>query len=386
MADGTEHPDDSANYEAWLKASEHRPQPNALGYSPSNPSFSQSIDDLRTDWRKPRYVLPSLKYFSPVREMFALAYAVMVFSILTLASFQEWHAYSSGEGLDVSSTDFISIAALFLVAAIGAAAELRRITLRWGLRRQAGRQIVTAEYRIALSPVEAGVMMDAYSDSNEVAAVLSSLQANGNLTTEMHDGAQCARIANRQTLGRDEKVFVDNLFGADDLITTDYLRRHAAEAGKHMQKEAYQRMLSAGDMPVLTGLSKVNFFVLKVLTIVGFGIGAMLFIAIFMPESYVINYPRYPVYAWQLIFIALTYAVLLVVPAQAYFTRVFSREGMEKYREAAGLYGYIEIVLMGHFDNETLAKSERDYYLPYAQAFGLEPAYFDFDKNTQQTK
>lgn len=62
---------------------------------------------------------------------------------------------------------------------------------------------------------------------------------------------------------------------------------------------------------------------------------------------------------------------------QAYFTAVFSKQGMEKYAEAAGLYMYIETVLAGHFGNGELSKSEEDKYLPYAQAFGLEPAYMD---------
>ena len=332
-----------------------------------------AFHDLQAGLKKPRSALPSLSYFSPIKTIYAVVYASMVFSILAHACYQLWYAWRSGQGLDADVAGYTFGAVFFLVAAVGAAAQLQRVTLRLGLRRQAKQQTIVVGYRSSLSPVEAGVLLNAYCSDYESRAVMTSLMRRGFISP----GTSAGGLGIRQTVGRDimtpdEQIFVNSLFNDSDEAPAELMQSKVAVAGQTMQTGVYRRMQQSGDLPDMTTMQVIQYYVLKILSIVGFPIGGLLFALLFDPNSYVILYPRYPVAFWQLGFIVVLLMILILVPLRAYCTNVFSKTGLEKYREAAGLYMYIETVLKGRFQDGNLAQSEIDYYLPYAQAFGLE--------------
>lgn len=93
---------------------------------------------------------------------------------------------------------------------------------------------------------------------------------------------------------------------------------------------------------------------------------------LFRADSYVISYPRYPVYAWQLGFIVCLLTITIFVPLQAYYSRLLSKSGMEQYRQAVGMYLYVKTALQGRFEEGYLSDQEMKYYKPYAQAFGID--------------
>jgi len=361
------------HFRRYARSYRDRTKPRRLYGAGKYDSHGDAVTELISDWSKPRYALPSLKYLSPLSIGLAQAYAAMVFGTLSFASYQLWHAYSSGEGLDASSVEFIGPAIMFLVAAIGAAAQLRRVTLRLALRRQAKAETVIHEHEILLSPIEAGIMIDAYSNSNEILATLTSLEIKGYLDDSLSGGQSGLRLRqSEQQLTVDEAIFLKHMFNSTSEISESDVDSALRAAGSEMHKAAFKRLLANGDVPLLSAWGKIQYFVLRTFSIVGFAIGLLLFSLLFNENSYRINYPRYPVELWQLGFIVLLMLILVAVPLQAYFTKVFTKRGMEKYRQAAGLYMYIETVLKGKFEDGHLAKSERDYYLPYAQALGLD--------------
>ena len=195
-------------------------QPRRLYDAGKYDSHGDAVTELIGDWSKPRYALPSLKYLSPLSIGLAQAYAAMVFGVLSISSYQLWYAYSSGEGLDTSPVGFIGPAIMFLVAAIGAAAQLRRVTLRWALRRQAKAETIIHEHDISLSPIEAGIMIDAYSSSNEILATLTSLETKGYLDDRLSGGQSGLRLRqSERQLTIDESIFLKHIFTSTSEIS-----------------------------------------------------------------------------------------------------------------------------------------------------------------------
>ncbi len=268
-----------------------------------------------------RYVLPDLKYFNPWRAAFAGLFALIIWAVLAESAWQLYYAWSSGEGLDVDVHGYLLAAGAFLIAAITATVGLRRVFLWLGMRRQARNQVVVPEYTSTLSPVEAGVILDAYSDAREQRATK---------------------------------------------------RTRSATTVQSVRDQAYIRLRDQGDIQELSKLGTVARVFVRILAPFGYFIGLLMFIGIFEPQTHVIGYPRYDVAWWQLFFIVLLLILAICIPVQAYFSRIFTKSGMEKYRQAAGLYMYISTVMRDRFDNGELSAKETAYYLPYAQAFGIE--------------
>ncbi len=329
--------------------------------------------DLLSDWQKPRYALPSLRYLQTREVVEYTIYAFLVFAAEFFAAYQVVHAYVSKEGLDISPVGFIGPALLYLVAAAGAAFQLRRVAMRLALRRQARDQIVTVGYKTTLTPVEAGVMLDVFSSEDEAYAMLYHLQAQGKLEAcTFMDGPMLKIIDTAGHFTTDEQIFIGALFGGERELYWEQVKVRMGGAAEVLRHDVYRRLVQQGLVPTLTASGKVIYFIGRTMTIVGGVISLLLFWQFFNPESYVIHYPRYPVETWQLGFVGILFALLVLVPLHAYLSPVLSKSGLEKYREAAGLYMYIESALKGRFTEGKLAQSEMDYYLPYAQAFGLD--------------
>jgi hypothetical protein len=359
-------------------------EPLTPGQAFKNLKDSLLHGELATDWRKPRTSLPGFGYLRSWYVAWSSLYVIILSSILLLSVGQIVYAYYSGTGFDVKSEEFIGPALIFIVAAYGAAGQLRRITMAHSIRRQAKQQVVIAEYKTDLSPVEVGVMLDAVSDDNEIAGTVLQLLNKGVLEiVESDTGPVLRQKGNTASITEDEAVFVQELFKQRPVSLYD--NGALRQAGREMSRQAFERMVNRGYIPLLSGWEKLNYFVVEALSYAGFILSIFILPSIFFTESYLINYPRYPIYFWEVLLALAQIAILIVVPLQAYFADIFSKAGMEKYREAAGLYMFMSTVYRERVKAGTLSQSELDYYLPYAYAFGFEEAVID-DPNTSTNK
>jgi hypothetical protein len=240
------------------------------------------------------------------------------------------------------------------------------------LRRQARKLVVIPEYTTDLSPVEVGVMLDAVSDDNEIKATVAQLLSKGAVQLN-GEGPDAVLIPTGLTddITLDEKEFLQSLFIVSDKVAvTDFGALRAA--ARSMNDVAFERMMAKGYVPLLSGWGKFNYFFITALSYAGFFLALILFLSIFSKEAWVVKYPRYPVYLWEVILDAAQIAVVVIIPLQAYFTNVFTRDGLEKYREAAGLYMFMNTVYRQRVKAGALSQSELDYYLPYAYTFGFQ--------------
>lgn len=336
-------------------------------------SQKHELQELTDDWKMPRTALPNLGYFKPWNIVVTAIFGLMVLAILTAGALQVLFAYMAGEGFDVTQTVFVTTGLLNLVAGLGAAAQLRRLALWMSLRRQTKKTIVIAEYKTELSPVEVGIMVDAYSDKNETSAMLYRLYRNGVVEFGLENGEKFIHYVDAGApLSPDEKIFLDSLFERGGTVNVTREPFRLSEAAREVRRAAYDRIVANGYLPLMSSGQKIFYFMNQVTIGVGSILSLFLFGALFSPDAYVILYPRYPMELWQVGYDFLFLAILIGVPLQAYLSSVYSKSGLEKYREAAGLYLYMKTVFPGRWKDGSLARSELDYYLPYAQAFGMD--------------
>jgi hypothetical protein len=314
----------------------------------------------------PEQILPRYQIF-----LYAGLGALGAFD-MTYASAQLAYGYFTGIGLDVTQSDFIHDAMLFLALTYVCAYALRALFRYWGLRRTLNQRLVIANYEAPCPPAVAGVLYDGIFDTGEVTAALLDLEYRGFVEQdEAKDGQKYIKrlSANPEDLLPFEQLFLDELFGLEAEIRLSKLDPRLMQAGQAMHDRIYQQALAEGLIRRPNSWDRL--FAMINTGLANFGFAAAFIVATHSldPSTYTITCPCYPVYAWQLGFIVLQLGILIAVCGQAYRAALLSQSGRDLQVQLAGFYLFLKVAYVERLSS--LSPEEQAKYYPYAVALRL---------------
>ncbi|HSX02398.1 MAG TPA: hypothetical protein VLI05_03750 [Candidatus Saccharimonadia bacterium] len=305
-------------------------------------------------------------------------WAGAIFGALALIdlSFTAWqlaYAYFSGQGLDADVPSFLIDAGLFLFAAYAASYQLRKIFRQLGHLHGLRRQVVIAEYDLPCSPGVAGALLDGDFDLAETKGMMIYLNQQGYLVrTPTADGEVW-------TVGRDdlsglrpsEATLLVSLFAVADKLILPIMADRLSLASHATHDDILAEGRAMGLIKPAPKVPKFFLALHGVALNIGYAIIAfMFFLDIFFWHDVVtVNYPRYPVHLWQLLFIVALVLVVLSVAGGAYVRALVTARGLDLSTDIAGFYLFIKTVFA--HPGAYLAKSDLEKYYPYAVAFRL---------------
>lgn len=313
----------------------------------------------------------SPKKLDALTVTFTLAYAAVTLFTLTLGAVQLGWAYFSGHGLDVDVATFLVVGLIFLLVAYATMRKLHQMMFLLGLKRRAKEQIIIAEYDLeGITPVEAGIIIDTYSNHQELSSILKQLQHKKWIEIERHQSkAVIVQNLSGDELTKSEQVFYFKLFSRTNRLelplAADYVKKAFSEMTDSISEDLKARGL------IKPKASTIRTKLDKFLRGVALFFQIIVLMSLFSPDSYRVLYPRYPVHLWQLVYILLLIGIVVGVPLYSYLQEVYSKKGWDTYRRVAGLYLFLKVALKDQLQTRHLANSELKKYEAYALAFGL---------------
>jgi|GEM_PF-4512662 len=313
------------------------------------------------------------KLVSKNRSIVYFFFGFVTILILIQAAYQLGWGYLTGQGLDVNLADYMLEAPLFLLIAFHATYQLQGLLAWRGLKRRAKQQIIVAEYEFnEISPAEAGVMLDTFSGESEYIAMLRSLEYKGWITVDIRSTeATIIYRGSGAVLSSEESLLAKALFSRVNILRLPMDRVVLQRAFVKVKTSIAESLTSQGFLPVSKPMSTAYKLIDYVLRSVAILFQSVLLINLFQKESWHINYPRYPVQLWQLIYIVVLAIVVVCLPLRSYLHERYSPRGWEVYRKVAGYYLYLEVALLQQLRTKTLPSKELEKINPYALAFGL---------------
>ncbi len=310
-------------------------------------------------------IIESPKYIASRWKLVGYFLALATLICLFLACLQLWNAYWTTGLFDVDQYSFVLGSVIFLLAGYAAISQLD-IFFKWlGFRYRANQQIVIAEYKLlSISPAEAGVLIDNIVGKNELIAALRSLESQEYLRIA-ENGRQIDCLFPVAETSFAEATFFRGLTASNSILNlpqdADQIREAYVEMRRAIQARFFTYITSKQ-----SPYHRIHIYIRNI------GIACeLLFISTaFDPQTYQVA-QTHTLFAWQLLFIIGVTLLIVLIPTYHFIREAFFRRDWDSYQKVAGLYLFLKVAYGDRLKRNGLSESERRYFTPYAQAFGL---------------
>jgi len=269
---------------------------------------------------------------------------------------------------------------LLILSGVGVLLHLRRLTLAMRTKHQASRDgTTTPRYDIALSPVEASVLIDARDAGEMALLVIIALQSKGSLRAWRNDRdkIQLQYLDSGAALTYYEQAFVAALFATSSSVTLSdrQLRRH--KALNIMQKVIYEQLVAQGYLAKMSGaqqaLYQYGLFSTVIFGYICYGLVVLIMSGLAIGTLHYGPLEVLPHTSPQQVTLVLIWsAVLITTPLLLLTFGAYSKRGTASFRTVYGFYWFLKVALAPRLsEKKFLSKAEREKYLPYAIAFGI---------------
>lgn len=325
------------------------------------------------------YNLPSLRYLRKRRLLWTVI-AVAIFYVLYAAfAVSTTYTFLNHQGYYYTDDIFVLVFSPLIFAGVGVLVHLRRFVLAMSTKYQALKGgTVVPNYEVAISPIEASVLIDARNEGELGYLLLDDAQSAGALSAWRHGGKiHVQHVESDAKLAYYTQVFVSYLFANAHKVELTDREFRRSQAVKQAEKAIYQRMIETGY------LSKMNWFqefvygysvVCLVLLsypayLAAVAIMAVQFIGLVFggPRDIIPNTDNS-----QMVLAVGGLIALIVVPIIMALFSAYSTKGSRAFREVFGLYWFLKVAYSGRFnDRDFLSQDDQKKYMPYAKAFGI---------------
>ncbi len=299
-------------------------------------------------------------------------FALLVLGDLGIAAFQLAYGYFSGQGLDVAVPEFLAGAGLLLLATYAASYQLRRLARQLGHLAGLRRRVVMAQYDPPCGPGVAGALLDGSFDIAEIKAMMIDLAQRGYLTrTVVAEGEIWTHAASQAGLRSSERRLLRRLFATRNRLTLPAMSGYLYDVRREVHDAILAEGQAAGLIAPITPARHTLRELHHIVLLLGYGVSGLMLIGWLTDPSHLlaINYPRYPVHLWQLLFIVGQIAIVLGVAGTAYARSFITARGLDLSTDIAGFYLFIRLVFTD--PGRDLSQSDSQKYYPYAVAFRL---------------
>lgn len=326
------------------------------------------------------YHLPNLRFLRKRRLAATIVFCAVYYAMLSyfVVDIVSTHVHFGGSHYpgDMFSIVFV----LFILGGIGVLIQIRRLVLAFTTKRQALKAGTTMpQYEIAISPIEASVLIDAV-DTDEIARlIINSLQQKGILRAwrGKNNKINLQMLDSGAATTYYEQIFITQLLRSSDTISLSdaQLRRHRST--KEAQREIYAHLAAQGYFAEMTHWQRFFYeYGITTTVVVSYisysllAIGMSLLLIgqlLYGPPSISSTQPE------QIIFTTLWCGAMILTPLIQSLFGAYSKKGSEAFRNVYGLYWFLNAVYSRRLKNKAfVSKQEYEKYAAYAVAFGFD--------------
>lgn len=326
------------------------------------------------------YYLPSLKFLQKKRLVVTALYVSIYYILFITFAASVITTYIKSANTQYPDSFFSFFFVLLILSGVGVLLHLRRLTLAIRTKRQALQDGTTIpHYDIALSPVEASVLIDARDAGEMALLVIIALQSKSNLRAwrNDHDKIQLQYLDSGAALTYYEQAFMTALFAKTSSVTLSdrQLRRH--NALNIMQNVIYEQLVAQGYLAKMNraqqALYQYGLFNTVVFGYISYGLVVLIMSGLAIGTLHYGPLEVLPHTSPQQVALVLAWsAVLIVAPLLLLTFSAYSKRGSASFRTVYGFYWFLKVAFASRLsDKQFLSKAEREKYLPYAIAFGI---------------